>query len=410
MQLTEAPLLVVTEPLPRTRREVFTPRRDLPNLRSLDALRGILATYVVLHHARWLLWAGQTEWVKLPHSVCANAIAYASSCLRYGHEAVMIFFALSGFFIHLRFAQKLADCGQTQLNSTKFYARRVHRLLAPYALALVVTAVLDVFGNRYFPVLYSAHSGNSMLDELFKHKGYSPASVVPAICLVPSALGRDFGTNGPLWSLAYEVLYYLVYPIWSAVRLKSGVLAFAVIPLLCLGATFIPVHSFPLEVFSSYAIWLGGAYLAELWCRGRVETQSIGFVIFVFFVAFALLHCLTSAWSVLLADIALGVTAVWCFSLVPKNWPKRRWHRALEYLGIRSYTTYIMHFPVLVLMSSCIMTATGGLPLSGWLGAAGTLLTLGICIGLFEICEKHFLHARLAVTPKSCADLRPANG
>ena len=33
------------------------------NLKSLDALRGFLAIYVLLGHCRWLLWAGNTEYV-----------------------------------------------------------------------------------------------------------------------------------------------------------------------------------------------------------------------------------------------------------------------------------------------------------------------------------------------------------
>ena len=65
------------------------------NLRSLDVLRGLVATYVLFGHARWLLWTGQAAWIKLPHSLAANMLAEASALLRYGHEAVMIFFVLS---------------------------------------------------------------------------------------------------------------------------------------------------------------------------------------------------------------------------------------------------------------------------------------------------------------------------
>jgi len=61
------------------------------NLRSLDVLRGLVATYVLLGHARWLLWTGHAAWIKLQHSLAANVLAYASVTVRYGHEAVMIF-------------------------------------------------------------------------------------------------------------------------------------------------------------------------------------------------------------------------------------------------------------------------------------------------------------------------------
>jgi len=64
------------------------------NLRSLDALRGFLAIYVVFGHCRWLLWAGNNEWNKIPHNWLANILAITSAIFRYGHEAVMIFFVL----------------------------------------------------------------------------------------------------------------------------------------------------------------------------------------------------------------------------------------------------------------------------------------------------------------------------
>src|SRR5260221_6199720 len=96
---------------------VSEPAFASPNLRSLDALRGLLACYVVMGHARWLLWAGFSEWNKRSHHAWTNVLAYASASLRYGHEAVMVFFVLSGFFIHLRTAQRMATGKSPVLDS-----------------------------------------------------------------------------------------------------------------------------------------------------------------------------------------------------------------------------------------------------------------------------------------------------
>ncbi len=41
----------------------MTTAHDRSNLRALDALRGFLATYVVLGHARWLLWCGNAAFM-----------------------------------------------------------------------------------------------------------------------------------------------------------------------------------------------------------------------------------------------------------------------------------------------------------------------------------------------------------
>ena len=75
------------------------------NFGNLDALRGLLAVYVALGHCRWLLWGGHAAWLATPHPAWEAIPVYASGALRYGREAVMVFFVLSGFFIHFRAAE-----------------------------------------------------------------------------------------------------------------------------------------------------------------------------------------------------------------------------------------------------------------------------------------------------------------
>ncbi|HMJ91091.1 MAG TPA: acyltransferase family protein, partial [Candidatus Acidoferrum sp.] len=183
------------------------------NLRSLDVLRGLLAIYVVFTHARWLLWQGHPAFMAQPHAVWEKALAYASGVFKYGHLAVMVFFALSGFFIHLRMAEKLANGDPSpQLGAAEYLRRRAWRVLPPYYFALLFTLVLDLIGRAYYPTLYGAATPDVFTNELFALKGYDAASVLPAVLLLPRSLGLYFGSNGPLWSLAFEMVYYLAYP------------------------------------------------------------------------------------------------------------------------------------------------------------------------------------------------------
>lgn len=91
------------------------------DLRSLDVLRGMLAVYVVAGHARWLLWEGHSEWIKYSHSWWENVLAYASVSLRFGHEAVLIFFLFSGIFIHLRMANNIIKNKPIEIDHSNFY-------------------------------------------------------------------------------------------------------------------------------------------------------------------------------------------------------------------------------------------------------------------------------------------------
>ena len=66
------------------------------NFRNLDALRGLLAVYVAIGHCRWLLWGGHAAWLGFRLPAWEAVPAYASAAFRYGREAVMVFFVLSG--------------------------------------------------------------------------------------------------------------------------------------------------------------------------------------------------------------------------------------------------------------------------------------------------------------------------
>jgi peptidoglycan/LPS O-acetylase OafA/YrhL len=106
------------------------------NRRALDALRGLLAVYVLDGHARWLRWAGHREWLASSPSTWELPLGYASALLRYGHEAVLVFFVLSDFFVHLRGAGQMAVSQTVSFSALRFYQRRWHRLGIPFLTAL----------------------------------------------------------------------------------------------------------------------------------------------------------------------------------------------------------------------------------------------------------------------------------
>lgn len=77
------------------------------NFKSLDGLRGLTAVYVLIHHARLALTQPYAEGLsKHPelYEWYDKLMVYFFSVFRFGHEAVIIFFVLSGFVIHLKYA------------------------------------------------------------------------------------------------------------------------------------------------------------------------------------------------------------------------------------------------------------------------------------------------------------------
>ena len=369
------------------------------NLRDLDALRGMAAVYVLLGHGRWLLWAGHATWLSQPHAPWESLLAYGSASLRFGREAVMVFFVLSGFFIHLRSAAELRHGTSVHFSASAFYRRRTHRLLAPYAFALGATVVCDLIGRTFFPVLYGGATGDSLLDMNFARMEYSWSSVAPALVLLPSSLGRDFGSNGPLWSLAYETLYYAIYPAWLMLRRRQPGLAFVAVPALCLALTLVPRTTFVSDVLMRYPIWLAGAALAEGVESLRQSRRVVLAAAAVFAVGMLLQVLSDSALTQTVAAILFGSAAVVGMAALPAGWRPAKLLTVWEYLGVRSYSIYIVHFPFLALLSAWVVQWHGERPLHGWFALAGAALAIGFGCVCFEICERHFLHPRLRIVP-----------
>ena len=357
------------------------------NFRQLDSLRGFLAVYVLIGHARWLLWQGHAAWAASTYQSWEVVPVYLSAVFRYGREAVMVFFVLSGFFIHYRAAGNASH----QFKTGMFYRRRWDRLGAPYYLALTVTVICDAIGRTWWAELYDARTGDALLDSTFIRTGFDREATVPALLLLPSSLGRDFGSNGPLWSLAYEVVYYALYPAWLLIRQRNRLVAFVVVPAACVLLTFAPAGGFAAAAMAHYPIWLAGAFVAE-WVRTHGVDRRLGALGAASFAGGAAVHLTVDVLAISIAAAMLyGTGAVLMFGA----WRGRHPASDLgEFLGLRSYTIYIVHFPVLALISAFVIHQYGGRPAHGWLAVAGVLAAIAVALVCFEICERRVLHAR----------------
>ncbi|HET7370258.1 MAG TPA: acyltransferase [Gammaproteobacteria bacterium] len=114
----------------------------------------------------------------------------------YGHDAVIVFFVLSGYVIGFSASNKDATVGRYAISRSA----RIYSVVVP---AILMTIIVDYIGMSFFP----AHFPHEyQFDKLWAY--------------VPFYLG--FGTdlwfanetmlsNGPFWSLSYEVWYYALF-------------------------------------------------------------------------------------------------------------------------------------------------------------------------------------------------------
>jgi peptidoglycan/LPS O-acetylase OafA/YrhL len=65
---------------------------------------------------------------------------------------------------------------------------------------------------------------------------------------------------------------------------------------------------------------------------------------------------------------------------------------AIAWIGMRSYSIYLLHFPFIVLMSAWAFSTAGARPSHGWLALAGGLAATAAGVAGFWLVERHFLH------------------
>jgi peptidoglycan/LPS O-acetylase OafA/YrhL len=184
----------------------------------------VLALWVTIGHCDHIfpLFAGMD--VNTPFG---RLVTHAWSAVFFGNPAVIAFFVISGFCIHLPYQ------GREPLPVGRYYLRRYVRILIPVAGALLV---YSFFGSKL--QFWGAHS------------------ILWA---------------SPLWSLACEEIYYAAYPLLRLLRNRIG-WKYLLPPVFVLGAltsaTNLQATSF--QSFGPFGTslillpaWLLGSYLAE---------------------------------------------------------------------------------------------------------------------------------------------------
>jgi peptidoglycan/LPS O-acetylase OafA/YrhL len=166
---------------------------------SIDALRGAAALAVVFfhatHQARFLGTASTPRW--LGWSV--------ATLISFGYVGVYLFFVISGFCIHLRWAKARAAGRQPSIDFFAFWRRRIRRLYPPYLIAmcfyLIVLAVMGALElTRFFWFDLGSHL---LMLHNFNNK-------------------TAYGINGVFWTLAIEEQLYLAYFLLIALRVRFG--------------------------------------------------------------------------------------------------------------------------------------------------------------------------------------------
>ncbi len=328
-------------------------------LDDMNWLRGLAALAVLAGHIRGLFFVDYEAvhrplaWLKLTYLVTA-----------FGHQAVIVFFVLSGFFIGTSVAS-MSAAGSWSWR--RFALRRFTRLYVVLIPALVLTTVWDLLGIRLFGTagIYGGNIHALHLTLPNVSNTLSPAIFVGNLAFLQDVLVSAYGSNNPLWSLSYEFWAYLTFPLlYRAVA--PGTRAAQRVAFLVIAAAVLVGFGTPMRFY--FCIWSLGALLAVVWQRRprRFEHGMLTAALGAVFVTALLVGRLRLLHSQPLEDVTLGVaTVLFLMALLARaelaatRRRGRRWAAYARYgdhVAGFSYTLYVAHYPLLTFLAAWWMT------------------------------------------------------
>lgn len=366
----------------------------MKRLRSVDCLRGAAALAVLLFHA--ILFR-----IRPDHSPAWFSALY--SLLLQGSLGVPLFFVISGFCIHLRWAKAYARDRSDSLDFLPFWKRRMYRLYPSYLVVLCASMLLVV-------VAYLLHRDVPTVNLYPQPRPRWMAMDFVAHLLMLHGLHPVFdegGGNGVYWTLAREEYFYLLYFGLMMVRRRWGAIP-AVVSTLVVGLAFpllmrvvLPSGSPYWSVVNNSALvlwiqWSLGLLAAEAYV-GIIRVPRIfstGWTVPLWAGAAYGSACFRLPLTPLLWGLVFFTALNACVAAETQGrWSSDRFTTWLGGVGIFSYSLYLVHNPVRMVVNqlfSHIPAPSGGLlflGLAGVIAAAG----FGVSLAFFALVERRFL-------------------
>lgn len=319
----------------------------------LDAVRGLSAMVVLLAHVRGFVLVDYGE---VARAGALTRAFYLATGLH--HQAVMVFFVLSGYFVG---GSVLESFRKGRFRPANYALARLSRLWVVLVPALLLTLGMDFAGMRFNPGAY----GGEYREVFMSGPGTGGGADLSALAFLGN-LGflqtvevPVYGSNGPLWSLANEFWYYVLFPVAMFVCRGggegSGGGMRGLVMRLGAAAVFAGMVAWlPRHLVIHGLIWMFGV---GVWVVTRKPAVIAASRSWWWKVGGGVLFCGTLAASkmpgIFGSDFAVGLAfAMWMPALVGAWSRCGWWQTAGGGLSAVSYTLYVVHFPVLFFVAS----------------------------------------------------------
>jgi peptidoglycan/LPS O-acetylase OafA/YrhL len=352
----------------------------------LDAVRGVAALLVCAYHVRYLLLMDYSQltahrrlWL-LPYVVCGL-----------GHQAVLVFFVLSGYLVGGSTVRSIERGSWTWRGYLLHRGVRLWLVLLP---ALLIGGAIDATALHLHlaPGLYGGLVPNHITFDVRPNLTWK--AFFGSLFFVQKILTPVFGSNGALWSLAYEFWYYLIFPLGLlAVRGRYS----AVLRISCAVGFLAACRFVGHDILMLLPVWLLGALLAVVPVRANgARLRWLAVALYCpFFVAFSR----GDPMGLNLRDYAIAVgtfALLWVLLGAQEPYGKEWFVRPSREAAGFSYTLYLFHTPLLMVLAALLVGDSRWIPTAGHAAAAlGCLaLAVGLAYPIARLTEFHTAEVR----------------
>ena len=316
-----------------------------------------------------------------------------------GSDAVVFFFVLSGLVIAYTTEIKDKTLGQYSFN-------RMTRLFSVIVPALILTIILDHFGQRISPESYDGwwYNDTPAWEQMARGMSFSN-----------QWFGQNYriGSNGPMWSLSYEAAYYIVF---GLMFYYGGFKKY----LLLLPLLFI----FGISIMALFPVWLIG-----LWAYSKIKEADLPkkyiwhaiilpplvYVLFIWmglpntlllatklllgvnFVNFTLGFANEFVWNFIIAVlVAVHLIGMAAHSRDTQNVVSPKFAKLIRWSAGATFTIYVVHYPLLQFVDAVLPSSS--IPMLRH--AIMFFLILLLCFVFAEFSERRLKWLRNRLSPQ----------
>jgi peptidoglycan/LPS O-acetylase OafA/YrhL len=276
----------------------------------------------------------------------------------FGHHAVIVFFVLSGFLVG---GSVIEQSLLQKFSWREYLIKRTTRIYVVFFLALFIGGLFDLNGYLFFNQLGIYNNtdvfqfGSELTDRDIS-ENLSLKILIGNLSMLQTIKVPVLGSNGPLWSLANEFWYYLLFPALTGIflgkkrlhQLTSCVLAFGILYLL------------PWKIILYFTIWLLGAFVRIIGCVTQTVNVYLSFLFFISCLALIRIFGNDSFWLdlTIAATFSLTLISMQSFGGRDEQFPLLRL-RFNKFMADFSFSLYVFHFPFILFSVNVLNFFTG---------------------------------------------------